>query len=239
MLSLLLNISTCIQCSAAVHRATGAHLSGVYVYCAHLRIHSLGDQVSGCCPGRREVCGLTALVLARRQRWRRKSEALHLRRLWQQWPSSRLRGHIVLCVQEAGRGRQSEFRHDCCEQRGRRLSTKSMRLCAVVGGQPMEATRDDGPKKSRSVADRRDCEAAKTKQQEGRIGTVQCYSGCEISASRGVVRLYGRSGQTGQKVHRDGRWRRGLACRGFEDALAAGSQRGSRAQRWRCSEWIS
>ncbi len=38
---------------------------------------------------------LTALVLARRQRRRGKSEALHLRRLGQQWPSRRLYGHIV------------------------------------------------------------------------------------------------------------------------------------------------
>jgi len=151
------------------------------------------------------VCKLTALVLARRQRRRRKREALHLRRLGQQWPSSRLRGHTVVCVQAGGRDRQGEARHDCCEQRGRRLSAKSMRLCAVVGGRPMEAMRDDGPEKSRTVArqeETRRCDAARTKQQEGRTGTVQCYSRREMAASRGVVRLYGRSGQTGQKAHR-------------------------------------
>jgi hypothetical protein len=46
-------------------------------------------------PPRGALYGLTALVLTRRQRGRRKGEALHLRRLWQQWPSSGLRGHNV------------------------------------------------------------------------------------------------------------------------------------------------
>lgn len=47
-------------------------------------------------PPGKAVCGLTALVLAWRQRGRRKGKALHLRRLGQQWPSSRVRGHNVL-----------------------------------------------------------------------------------------------------------------------------------------------
>jgi hypothetical protein len=77
------------------------HLSDVYVYCAHLRIHSLDGHVSRISPQRKAVCErLTALILARRQRGRRKGKALHLRRLWQQWPSTCLLGHNVYVYHE-------------------------------------------------------------------------------------------------------------------------------------------
>jgi hypothetical protein len=96
-------------------------------------------------PKRRAACdGLTPLVLARRQRRRRKGEALHLRRLRQQGPSSCLLGHDVYVYYKPIRCASAEP-GVVVEQRGYRLSTKSMRLCAVVAGQPMEAMRDDGP----------------------------------------------------------------------------------------------
>ena len=96
MLSSLLRISTCIFRLGGQPPDYGAHLSSVCVYYARLQIHSLKGIVSRIFP-RRKVAydGLTALVLARRQRWRLKGEALHLRRLWQEWPSSRLLWHTV------------------------------------------------------------------------------------------------------------------------------------------------
>jgi hypothetical protein len=100
----------------------------------------------------------------------------------------------------------------------------------VVGEQPIVAARDDGPecpegRRTEEIAERPELN---TKNAKSRIDALQNpVAQGKSPRRRGVVRLYGRSGQ---KAHRDGRWRRCLACRGFEDALAAGSQRGSRAQ---------
>lgn len=62
---------------------------------------------------------LTALVLARRQRGRRKGEALHLRRLGQQWPSSGVRGHAVWVCSRAVPG-------DCACAQARRVQTAGL-----------------------------------------------------------------------------------------------------------------
>jgi hypothetical protein len=79
---------------------------------------------------------LTALVLARCQRWRRKREALHLCRLGQQWPSSCLGGHLSsLHARPLGKQRKAG-RGGCggrVSRRGRRLFARMVRLCAVVG----------------------------------------------------------------------------------------------------------
>jgi hypothetical protein len=87
---------------------------------------------------------LTALVLAWCQRWRRKSEALHLRRLGQQRPASGLGGHDKALYGQrlqmgsavsGGRGRDA--------RRGRRLSAKDSEVvCVWSGGQPIAAMRD-------------------------------------------------------------------------------------------------
>jgi hypothetical protein len=80
--------------------------------------------------------GLTALVLARSQRRRRKREALHLSRLGQQWPSGCLGGHLNTLTRKAWE-RQREARRDGrsgrVSRRGCRLSGRIVRLCAVVG----------------------------------------------------------------------------------------------------------
>jgi hypothetical protein len=61
-----------------------------------------------------------------------------------------------------------------------------MRLCAVVGWQPMVAARDDGPECPRGSADGRNREEATTKHKESEIenrSTVESCSAREISAT--------------------------------------------------------
>jgi hypothetical protein len=70
------------------------YLSAACAYYARPQTHSLHSTVSRQLARRAVERGLTALVLARCQCWRRKREALHLRRLGQQWPSSGLGGHV-------------------------------------------------------------------------------------------------------------------------------------------------
>jgi hypothetical protein len=70
------------------------HLSNACVYYARPRRRSLGKSVSRHALRCFTVPGLTTLVLAGRQRGRRKREALHLRRLGQQRATTALAGHI-------------------------------------------------------------------------------------------------------------------------------------------------
>jgi hypothetical protein len=184
MLSLLHGVSSA-TCGASELHTFQAFVSVVLIdediVCSAV---SARPSTSGGCGARAQ---LTALVLTRRQRGRREGEALHLCRLGQHWHA------VVLYNSAAG--------VDGLRSRGWRRSAKWTRYwrepanctarltCAKSG--PLAA---DGCSKNRRGSKKAQLEAA---VRSPKAANVLSYSGSEISAAPGNVRIYGRSRHIG------------------------------------------